>query len=94
MQQQPPGREAGPQRQVQLAARGNVAPQALLPEELEHRRAGERLGGEHDLEVLVAGVAGGGEERPRAGAQVLLGDHVGGRAELPRELDRVAAAHL
>ena len=46
------------------------------------------------MEVLVAGVAAGLQERPRPRAQVVLGDHVGGRAELARQLDRVAAADL
>ena len=58
-----------------------------------HRRARERLGGEQHLEVVGAR----GErvdERARAGAQVVLGDDVGRRAELARELDSVAAADL
>ena len=46
-----------------------------------------------DLEVLAArGV--GGDEGPRALAHVVLDDHVGRRAELARELDRVASAQL
>ena len=36
----------------------------------------------------------GRDEGARARAQVVLGDHVGGRAELARQLDRVAAADL
>ena len=55
--------------------------------------AGERLGGEDDLEVV-----GAGRERlhegPRSRAHVVLGDDVSRRAELARELDRVAAADL
>ncbi len=43
---------------------------------------------------LVAGVAAGLHERSRARAQIVLGDHVRGRAELARQLDRVATAHL
>ena len=35
-------------------------------EQREHRRAGERLGGEHHVEVGVAGLAPGVEERARA----------------------------
>ena len=46
------------------------------------------------MEVAVSGVAAGLHEGPRAGAQIVLGDDVRGRAELPGELDRVAAADL
>ena len=94
MQDDPLGREAGGEREMQLAAGGHVAPQPLLGEQAQHGGAGEGLGGEHDVEVGVAGVAAGVEESAGAGAQVVLGDDVGGRAELARELDRVAAAHL
>ena len=90
----PLGLEAGDEREMQLAAGGHVAPQPLLGEQAQHRRAGEGLGGEDDVEVGVAGLAGRVEEGAGAGAQVLLGDDVGGRAELARELDRVAAADL
>src|SRR3954469_15322308 len=87
------GVEGGLEGDGQLAARGDVAGQALLAEDAQHRRAGERLGGEVDLEVLAArGV--GGDEGPRALAHVVLDDHVGRRAELARQLDRVASAQL
>ena len=46
------------------------------------------------MEVLVAGVVPGPHERARARTQVVLGDDVGRRAELPGQLDRVAAADL
>ena len=85
-------RVARVQRQVQLPGGGDIAPQALLREEGEHRGAGKRLRGEHDVEVIVA--LPGAQERLGAGTHVILGDHVGGRPELLRELDRVAAAHL
>ena len=94
VQHDPLGREARVQREVQLAAGGHVAPQALLREQREHGGAGERLGGEHHVEVLVARLRAGLHEGARARAQVVLGDHVGGRAELARQLDRVAAADL
>ena len=62
-------------------------------QDAQHRRARERLGGEVDLEVLAArGV--GGDEGPRALAHVVLDDDVGRRAELARQLDRVASAQL
>jgi hypothetical protein len=88
------GREARRQRHVQLAARCHVTPQPLAREQREHRAAGERLRGEHHVEVLVSGVAAGPHERPRARAQVVLGYHVRRRAELPGQLERVAATHL
>ena len=94
MHDDPLRREAGLQRQVELPPGGRVAPQSLAREQRQHGGARERLGGEHDVEVLVAGVAAGLHERPCAGAQIVLGDHVRGRAELGRQLDRVAAAHL
>ena len=87
------GVEAGLQRDRQLAARGDVARQALLAQDAQHRRAREGLRGEVDLEVVAArGV--GGDEGPRALADVVLDDDVGRRAELARELDRVASAQL
>ena len=39
--------EPGVQREVQLTAGGDVAPQPLLRERAQHRGAGERLGGVH-----------------------------------------------
>ena len=53
------GRKARVQREVQLAAGGHVAPQPLLREQRQHRRAGKRLGGEHHVQVLVALAAAG-----------------------------------
>ena len=88
------GAKARLECQVQLTAGGDVAPQALAREERQHRRARERLGCEHDLQICVTRVATGLHERPCTGAQVLLGDDVRGRSELARKLDRVAAAHL
>ena len=46
-----------------------------------------------DLEVLAARRVGG-DEGPRALADVVLDDDVGGRAELARQVDGVAAAQL
>ena len=81
------------QRQRQLAAGGHVAGQPLLGEHPVDGGAGERLGGEQHVAVGVPGReavdAGAG-----ASAQVVLGDDVGGRAELRGQLDRVAAADL
>ena len=89
----PRGVEAGVQRQVQLAARGDVAGKALLGEQAQGGGAGEGLAREDDLEVVRAlgecRLDGAG-----AGAHVVLRVDVCGRAELGRELDHVAAAHL
>ena len=90
----PLGSKAGAQREVQLAGGGDVTPEALLREQRHHGGAGKRLRGEDDLEVVVAGPRAGLDERARARAQVILGDDVGGRAELARQLDHVAAADL
>ena len=49
--------EAAPQRQGQLAARGDVAGQPLLGEQPVDRGARKRLGGEQHVEVAVAGGA-------------------------------------
>ncbi len=46
------------------------------------------------MQLLVARPATRPHERARPGAQVLLGDHVRGGAELARQLDRVTAPHL
>ena len=89
----PLGVEAGVQRQVELAAGGDVAGEPLLGEEPQRRRAGKGLAGEDDLEVVGA-LGEGGLDRPGAGAHVVLGVDVGGRAELGGELDHVAAADL
>ena len=86
------GREAGVQREVQLAARGDVAAEPLLGEQPQHGRARQRLGGEHDLAGPVVVGGQGVAEGAGAGAQVVLGEHVGGRAVLARDRLRVAAA--
>ena len=89
----PLGGDAGLQGQVQLAARGDVAGEALLVHQPVNRRAREGLARVDDLELL-----GPRPERVlvRAGpgAHVVLRVHVGGSTELPGELDQVAAAHL
>jgi hypothetical protein len=90
----PLGSEAGVQGQMKLAAGGHVAPEPLLGEQAEHGGAGKGLGGEHHVEVLVAGGATSLDERVCARTQVLLGDDVRRRAELAGQLDRVAPPHL
>ena len=92
VQVQPLGGEAGAQGEVQLAARGDVAAQALLGEDTQDGGAREGLGGEDDLAGAVVDAGQRLGERARAGAQVVLGHDVGGRAELARQLARVAAA--
>ena len=77
----------------QLAARGDVARQALLAPAAQHRGAREGLGGEVDLEIVGARGEGRGE-RPGAGADVVLVDDEARRAELAGELECVAAAQL
>ncbi len=90
----PLGRIARVQRQMQLARGGDVAPQSLPREQAQHGRAGERLGGEHDVEIRVAALPARLHERPCPRAQVVLGDDVRRRSVLARELDRVAPADL
>jgi hypothetical protein len=86
------GREARLQRQVQLPAGGDVDAQVLAGEQPQHGGDRACLGGEYHLaRTVVVGLDRSGE-RARAGAQVVLGHHVRRRAELARELDRVAAA--
>ena len=85
--------EAGAQRHVQLAARGDVDREALLGEEPVGGGAGEGLAGEEDLEVVAApleGLAVGARPRPH----LVLGVDVGGGAELGGELDHVTAGDL
>ena len=87
------GVEAGAQRHVQLAARGDVDREALLGEEPVGGGAGQRLAGEEHLEVGPApleGLAVGAGPGPH----VVLGVDVGGRAELRRQIDHVAAGDL
>ena len=87
------GVKAAGQRQRQLTTGGDVTGQALLRQHPVDGRAGERLGGEQHVTVGVArrqpADVGAG-----TGAQVVLGDDERRRAELVRELDRVAAADL
>ena len=87
--------------QIRPAARGEARraeatsqPSPSCANNAQHRGRGERLGGEHDLEVLLAGTGERGEEGSRTAAQVVLGDDVGGRAETLGELHHVAAADL
>ena len=82
-----------PQREVQLAARGHVAPTGPPRRTAVGGGAGERLARVDHLEVLGAG-AEGIDVLARAGAHVVLGVDVRRRAELARELDHVAAADL
>ncbi len=92
--QDPLRREPRVQGKMKLAAGGHVAPQALLGEQTQHRRAWKRLGGEHHVEVIVASGGAGLHECTRTRTQVLLGDDICRCAELARELDRVAPPHL
>ena len=85
--------EAGAQRHVQLAARGDVDREALLGEEPVGGGAGQRLAGEEHLAVGPA-LLEGGPVGAGAGAHVVLGVDVGGRAELGRQIDHVAAGDL
>ena len=85
VQDDPVALVAGVARQCELAPGGDVDAQPLLLEDPEHRRARERLAGEHDLPVPHRG-----PELPRAVAQIVLGDGVQRRPELARELERVA----
>ena len=89
----PRGVKAAGQGQRQLAARGDVARQPVLREHPVHGRAGERLGREEHVEVVVAR-GHGVDERARARPQILLHHGVGRGSELPRELERVAAPEL
>ena len=87
------GVEAGGQRQVQLAAGGDVDRQALIGEEPVGGGAGQRLARVQHLEV-VGPLGEGAEVGARPDAHVVLVVDVGGGAELGRELDHVAAADL
>ena len=84
---QPIGGHAGRQRDVQLAAGGDVEQQPLLVGEPGHRPAQERLGGVHDTAAA--------ERRDRlaaAGAQVRLVVDEQRRAELVGEVGERATA--
>ncbi len=89
----PRGVEAALERKEKLTARGDITREALIGEQPVHRRARKRFRREQHVEV---GVAGGRRlhERPRPGADVVLGDDVRRSAELARELDCVAASDL
>jgi hypothetical protein len=84
---------AARERQVQLAAAGHVGGQALLGEQPVRRGARERLAGVDHLEALRPG-SEGLAVRLGAGAHVALGVDVGGRAELARQFEHVAATDL
>jgi hypothetical protein len=87
------GVEAGAQRHVQLAARGDVDREPLLGEQPVGGGAGEGLAGEENLEVV--GAAGEGlAVGAGAGAHLVLRVYVGGGAVLGGELDHVAARDL
>jgi hypothetical protein len=93
VQDDPLRRDPGAHRDRKLAAGGDVRADALLSQDADDRGAGERLGREGEMDagrLLGERLA----EAARAGAQVVLGDHVGRRADLARELDEVAPAHL
>jgi hypothetical protein len=90
VQVDPGGLEPGLERQVQLAARGDVDAQSLLGEEAQHGRDGARLGGEDDLAVRAVVGLQRGAELARPAAQIVLRHHVRRRAELARQVDRVA----
>ena len=80
------GREAGVQRDVQLAAGRDVEVEALLGDEPRHRRAEERLARVRDAVAEARAVLAA------ARAELALVVHVERRAELGREADEVDAA--
>ena len=86
--------ETGPQREVKLTGGGDVAVEALLCEHAHHGGRAERLGGKNDAEVVLPGGFECRDERSRPGAQVVLGDDVGRRAEAVGELEHITAADL
>ena len=87
------GLDARPQRQVELAAGGDVDRQPLLVHQPVDGGDGQRLRPVDHLEVV-----GARRERlhvgARAGAHVVLRVDVRRRAEALGQLDHVAAAHL
>ena len=93
MEVDPPGVEAAPQRERELATGRHVAGEPLLGEHPVHRGARERLGGEEDIEVVMTRRQFLGE-RAGPGAEVVLGDDVRRGAELAGEVEHVAAADL
>ena len=88
------GGEAGGEREVELSPGGDVAPEALLRKELQQGGGAVGLRGVDDCETVVPAGAAGGEEGAGAGAEVLLGEDVGGGAEFACELQGVAATDL
>ena len=88
------GRKAG------ASARCSSPPEATshhspsCGEQLEHRGAGEGLGGEHDREVLVAAARPAATKARARARRSSSATTIGRRAELVRELDHVAAADL
>ena len=89
----PSGVEAGGQRQVQLAAGGDVHRQALLAKEPVGGAAGKGLARVEDLEA-IGQLGEGAEIGAGPVAHVVLGIDVGGGAELGRQVDDVAAPDL
>jgi hypothetical protein len=77
------------ERERELSAGGDVTREALLGEQPIDRCARKRLGGEQHIPVLVARRETV-PECPCTLADVLFDDDVGGRTELPCELDGVA----
>jgi hypothetical protein len=86
-------REPAPQRQVELAARGDVAGHALLGQQPVGRGAGERLARVDHLEAV-----GALAEALDVGAgpcpDVVDCVDIGRRAELRRDVEHVTAADL
>ena len=89
----PRGVEAGLEGQVQLATRGHVHRQPLLGEQAQAAVHGNAL---LAYTTSKRSVRSPKARMKRAGAlaHVVLGVHVGGRAELAGQLDHVAAADL
>ena len=81
------------QRDRQLTGRGDVAAKPLFSEESADRGARERLRGKDKFEV-VALRGERGLQAAGAGTHVVLGDDVGGGAELTSQLDDITAADL
>ena len=82
---------ARPAGEVQLPGRGDVDRQPLLAEDPQHLGAGEGLRGERHRAALAVVIGHRAPEVAGPRAQVVLGHDVGGRAELARELEHVAA---
>jgi hypothetical protein len=89
----PPWGDPTLQREVELAAGGDIDREALLGHHPVGGGDRERLGRVDHLEVAGAG-GEGLNVCPRASPDVVLGIHVGGRAVALGELDQVAAPDL